>query len=100
MYRERDDPVFHIVGNSGVIRTRAGHVNEIECRLMLLCASVEDELVGRQAGIGTRTGHVVCWAADDEVAEELLALKEGAVVGVQRVELIQAIEEILSSVRK
>ena len=45
-----------------------------------LRAGVEDELVRWLAGVGHRAGHVMGWAVDDEVAEEILALPESAVV--------------------
>ena len=60
---------------------------------MQLRACVEDELVRRQTGVGHCAGHVVGWTVDDVVAEEILALPESAVVGLQRVKLVQPTEE-------
>jgi hypothetical protein len=45
-----------------------------------LRAGVEDELVCWLACIGHCAGHVVCWTVNDEVAENVLALPESAVV--------------------
>jgi hypothetical protein len=53
-----------------------------------LRASVEDEFVRWLARVGHCAGHVVGWAVDDVVAEEVLALPESAVVRFQRVELV------------
>jgi hypothetical protein len=47
-----------------------------------LSAGVEDELVRWLTGVGHCAGHVVGWTVDDEVAEEILALPESAIVGV------------------
>lgn len=65
-----------------------------------LGASVEDQLVSRDACVAAGGSHVVGWAVDDEVAEERLALPESAVVGFGRVELVQAVEEVLLGVRE
>lgn len=53
-----------------------------------LGASVEDQLVNRDACVAASGSHVVGWAVDDEVAEERLALPESAVVSFGRVELV------------
>ena len=65
---------------------------------MSLVAGVEDQLVCRNAGVATGGCHVVGWTIDDEVAEERLASPESAVVGFGRIELVQAIEEVLLGV--
>lgn len=63
---------------------------------MQLAARCECELENRRAVAvvvhGVR-GHVVCWAADDPIAEPRLPLKEGAVEVRARIELVEAREE-------
>ena len=65
---------------------------------MLLRAGVEDQFVSRDAGVAHRARHVVRRAVDDEVAEEGLALPEGAVEGFARVQLVEAVEKVLLGV--
>ena len=68
----------------GGLRTRGVVPREDEwaCGAVQLSAGVEDELVRWLTGVGHCTGHVVGWTVDDEVAEEILALPESAIVGV------------------
>ena len=56
--------------------------DESACGAVQVRAGVEDELVGWLAGVGHCAGHVVGRAVDDEVAEEVLALPESAVVRI------------------
>jgi len=65
------------------------------CGAVQLRASVENKLIRWLAGVGHCAGHVVSRTVDDIVAEEVLALPESAVVGFERVELIQPVEERL-----
>jgi len=109
---EGDEPVFHVGCDGGVVHvcevlevsfdgkmllvggrwllTRGVVLCEDEsaCGAVQLRAGVEDELVRWLAGVGHRAGHVIGWAVDDEVAEEILALPESAVVRLQGVELV------------
>jgi hypothetical protein len=63
-----------------------------------LGAGVEDELVRWNTHVAHRAGHVVGGTVDDEVAKECLALPEGAVERIFRVQLVQPIEEVLFGV--
>ena len=65
---------------------------------MKLGAGIEDELVSRDTHVAHRASHVIRRAGDDEVAEERLALPEGAVEGIGRVELVESVEEALLGV--
>jgi hypothetical protein len=58
-----------------------------------LRARIEDELIRRQPGVCHCRSHVCGWAVDDIVAEEILALPERAVIGLERVELVETGEE-------
>jgi len=62
--------------------------DERRCGAVQLRAGVEDELVRGQASVGHCACHVMGWAVDDVVAEEVLALPESAVVGFKWIELV------------
>lgn len=67
---------------------------------MELVSSVEDHFVRWDALISHGGCHVTSWAVNDKVTEERLALPESAVEGFGWVELIQAVEEMLLSIRE
>jgi len=88
------EPVLHNVAEGHVIDL-GGICAEEEGRggAVQLGAGVEDQFPGRQAPVRGRGRHVVGRAVDDEVAEDLLALEEGAVEGGGGVEVVEAGEE-------
>jgi len=109
---EGDEPVFHVGCDGGVVHvcevlevsfdgkmllvggrwlfTRGVVLCEDECACgaVQLCAGIEDEFICWLADVGHCAGHVIGWAVDDEVAEEILALPESAVVRLQGVEMV------------
>jgi len=96
--RKGNHPILHIIRQRHVIRFRARCIDEQPSSAVQLGPGVEDELVGCEARVGGCGGHVVRRAVDDEVAKELLALEECAVIGRAGVELVEAVEEGLFGV--
>ena len=88
------EPVFHDVAEGLVVDRRGvGREEERKGRAVQLGAGVEDQFPGRETPVRGRGCHVVGWAVDDEVAEDLLALEEGAVEGAGWVQVVEAVEE-------
>lgn len=63
-------------------------------------AGVEDKLVDGKTPVGHRGGEPVGGAADVDIAKDSGTMEEGAVVGVGRVELVDAVEERWFGVRE